>query len=169
MFLTGKRAGTLVATLALVVLLCAAGGAQAVPVSIKLTSDALGLGNSDINKGKTVAPDVPGFITSPTAEQGSILTVQSDGKAGIGTTVPVLVTITAQTRLDVTEDLPQWPNDYHAGIIFTPKKNTKRRERRSQTNQVLQRSKAASTFPAGPATTRTIGVNQTAPRMSTRR
>ena len=120
-FLTGKRVRTLVATLAMVVLLCAAGGAQAVPVSIKLTSDALGLGNSDINKGKTVAPDVPGFITSPTAEQGSILTVQSDGKAGIGTTVPVLVTITAQTRLDVTEDLPQWPNDYHAGIIFISK------------------------------------------------
>ena len=120
-FLTGKRVRTLVATLAMVVLLCAAGGAQAIPVSIKLTSDALGLGNSDINKGKTVAPDVPGFITSPTTGQGSILTVQSDGKAGIGTTVPVLVTITAQTRLDVTEDLPQWPNDYHAGIIFISK------------------------------------------------
>ncbi|GAF84196.1 unnamed protein product, partial [marine sediment metagenome] len=87
---------------------------------IKLTSEALGLGNSDINKGKTVAPDVPGFITSPTAGQGSILTVQSDGKAGIGTTVPVLVTITAQTRLDTLFGLPS-SHDYHAGVLFISK------------------------------------------------
>lgn len=69
--LTENRARILLTVLALAVLLGGAGWAQAVPVSIKLTSDALwpGLGNPDINKGKTVDPDMSGFITSTTTSQ----------------------------------------------------------------------------------------------------
>ena len=69
--LNSNRARTLLAVLALAVILGGAGWAQAVPVPIKLTTDALwpGLGSSDINKGRTVDPDMPGFITSPTTSQ----------------------------------------------------------------------------------------------------
>jgi len=44
--LTENRARTLVVMLALAVILGGAGWAQAVPISIKLTTDALGLGSS---------------------------------------------------------------------------------------------------------------------------
>lgn len=67
--LNSNRARTLLAVLALAVILGGAGHAQAVPISIKLTADALGLGSSDINKGKTVDPDMSGFITSTTTSQ----------------------------------------------------------------------------------------------------
>lgn len=92
--------------------------AQADMVSIKLTSDALGLGTSDINKDNTVDPDVPGFITSTTTGLGSILSIQTDGLAGTGTVAnPLLVTVTARTRLDILSGLPS-PNDYQAGVIY---------------------------------------------------
>lgn len=67
--LNSNRARTLLAVLALAVLLGGAGWAHAVPVSIKLTSGALGLGSSDINRGGTVDPDMPGFFTSTTTGQ----------------------------------------------------------------------------------------------------
>lgn len=123
MFLFGMRARTLVAVLALAVLLSGAGQAHAVPVSVKLTSDALGLGSSDINKGNTVDPDMPGFITSPTTGEGSILSIQTNGLAGTGTLAyPLVVAITAGTHLDVTEDLPL-SHDYQAGVIYISKES----------------------------------------------
>ena len=86
-------------------------------MSVKLTSDSLGLGNSDINTGKTVDPDVPGLFTSPTVGQGSILQIQTDSLAGSGTeSNPLLVTITTQTHLDTLYGLPAI-NDYQAGVI----------------------------------------------------
>jgi hypothetical protein len=116
--LTENRARTLVAVLALAVLLIGAGWAQAIPVSVKLTADTLGLGSSDINRGGTVDPDMPGFITSPTTGEGSILTIQTDGLADPGTVAnPLFVTVTARTRLD-TVNYPLLggdPRDYQAG------------------------------------------------------
>jgi hypothetical protein len=64
-------------------------------------------------------PTWPGkFITSSTTGQGSILTIQKDGKAGAGSVSnPLLVTVTAKTHLDVTSGLPA-QNDYQAGVIY---------------------------------------------------
>jgi len=96
---------------------------QAVPVSIKLTAEGLGLGNSDLNSDKTVDPDLPGFFTSPTVDEGSVLYVQTDGLAGPGTVAnPRLVTITARTRLDTLSGMPS-PSDYQAGVIFISKED----------------------------------------------
>lgn len=121
--LTENRARTLMAVLALAVLLSGAGWAQAVPISIKLTTDALGLGSSDINRGGTVDPDMPGFITSPTTGEGSILYIQTDGLAGPGTANPLFVTVTAKTRMDVITGLPPAPHDYQAGVLFISKED----------------------------------------------
>jgi len=125
--LTGNRAGTLVTVLASALLLIGAGWAQAVPMR-KLTSEALGLGNSDINKEKTVNADMPGkLITSSTTGEGSILTIQESGLAGPGTgSDPLWVTVTAKTRLD-TVNYP-WaggdPRDYQAGVIYISKESS---------------------------------------------
>ena len=97
--------------------------AQGVPVSIKLTADALGLGSSDLNAGSVVDPDQSGFITSPTTGEGSILWVQTDGLAGPGTAMnPLLVTMTAKTRTDVVNGLPA-SHDYHAGVLYISKES----------------------------------------------
>lgn len=121
MFLSGKHTKLKLAVLALAVLFAGMEAAQAVPVSYKLTADALGLGDSDINKGGTVDPDMPGFSTSSAIGHGSVLSIQSNGLAGLGTVGnPVAVTITAQTRLDTLNGLPA-SNDYQAGIIFISK------------------------------------------------
>ncbi|GAF69751.1 unnamed protein product [marine sediment metagenome] len=117
------------AALALAVLLGGTGVAQALPttVSITLTAGELGLGSNNINEGKTVDPDVSGkLITSHTTGQGSILYIQDNGKAGSGTVAnPLLVTVTAQTHLDIITGLPITPHDYQAGVIFISKDNGK--------------------------------------------
>jgi len=127
--LNSNRTRTLLAVLVLAVILGGAGWAQAVPVSVKLTADALGLGSSDINKGGTVDPDMPGFITSPTTGEGSILTIQTDGLAGPGTVAnPLFVTLTAQTRLDTVNYPASFsgdPRDYQAGVIYISKESDK--------------------------------------------
>lgn len=89
------------------------------PVYIKLTTNSLGLGSTDLNSGSVKSADVPGkFITSKTTGQGSILSVQRSGLAGPGTASdPLLCTITAHTHLDTVSGLPV-PNDYQAGIIY---------------------------------------------------
>ena len=111
---------------ALAALLGGTGLVQAAPISIKLTAEALGLGNSDINKGKTVDPDIPGFFTSSTLGEGSVLNIQTDGLAGPGTlTDPLLLTITAQSRLDTLFGLPCSPHDYQAGVIYISKESDK--------------------------------------------
>ncbi|MBA7609402.1 hypothetical protein ES703_16593 [subsurface metagenome] len=98
--------------------------AQAVPTSITLTSDALGLGSANINAGSIIDPDVPGFITSTTTGLGSILSIQTDGNAGFGTVAhPLLVTVTARTRLDILSGLPS-SNDYQAGVIYISNEST---------------------------------------------
>jgi len=76
--------------------------AQADIVSVKLTTDALGLGSDDLNDGKDgvlISADITGkLITSPTTGGGSKLYVQHSGLAGSGTTAdPLLCTITART------------------------------------------------------------------------
>jgi len=99
--------------------------AQAVLTSIKLTSDALGLGSVEINKGNIVDPDLPGFITSPTTGLGSILSIQTDGNAGTGTVAhPLLVTVTARTRLDIPSAVLPSPGDFKAGVIYISNEST---------------------------------------------
>jgi hypothetical protein len=89
------------------------------PVSVKLTTNALGLGTSEFNGGTSVSADVAGkIITSPVTGQGSILTVQRSGVAGPGTPAdPLLVTITARTHLDTVSGLPA-SHDFTAGVIY---------------------------------------------------
>lgn len=114
-------AKTVIVVTAVGLLLGAANSAQAVPISIKFTADALGLGSSDLNAGSVVDPDQSGFITSLTTGEGSILWVQTDGLAGLGTAMnPLLVTVTAKTRTDVVNGLPA-SHDYHAGVLYITK------------------------------------------------
>lgn len=90
-------------------------------VTIKFTTDALGLGSTDLNGGGTVDPDIAGkFITSPVTGQGSILYVQKDGVAGL---TDLLMTVTAKTYLDVTSGVPS-PSDYHAGVLYMTDEKT---------------------------------------------
>jgi len=88
-------------------------------VSVKFTTDALGLGSSALNSGHEVDPDIAGsFITSPTTSLGSILSIQQSGLAGSGTASdPLMMTVRAATRLSVTNNLPS-SHDYLAGIIY---------------------------------------------------
>ena len=100
---------------------------QAGIVSVKLTTDALGLGSDDLNGGNNVSADIVGkLITSPTIGQGSMLFVQHSGLAGSGTTAdPLLCTITARTRLDTLTGLPA-AHDYQAGVIYLSTEATDR-------------------------------------------
>jgi hypothetical protein len=124
MRLTEKSARVFVLLTALAVLLVVTGPVQAVPISIKLTAEGLGLGNSDINKGKKVDPDISGFFTSSTPGEGSVLNIQTDGLAGPGTlTDPLLLTVTARSRLDTLFGLPSSPHDYQAGVIYISKES----------------------------------------------
>ena len=93
--------------------------ALAAPISVKLTSEALGLGSDNINAGSTVDPDIPGaLVTSPSAGMGSILTVQQSGLAGPGSGAnPLFVTITAKTHVDTLYSLPA-VHDYQAGVLY---------------------------------------------------
>jgi len=105
----------------LILVLMAQLRANAAVVSVKLTANALGLGSDNLNSGGTVDPDVPGLYTSPTTGEGSVLQVQVDGLAGPGSALnPLLVTITAQTRLDTVSGLPS-SHDYQAGVLFISK------------------------------------------------
>jgi PEP-CTERM motif len=109
---------TLIGALALAVIMT--GSALAGPVvSVEFTSDSLGLGNSAINAGKEVDPDIAGkFVTSSITGQGSILSVQQSGLAGSGTALdPLMVTVTATTRLSVMNNLPS-SHDYKAGVLY---------------------------------------------------
>lgn len=112
------------AALALAVLLGGTGVTQALPttVSITLTAGELGLVDENINHGSTVNHDMTGFITSTTTGQGSILYIQADGKAG---TNPLLVTVTAQTHLDIISSSLPATHDYQAGVITLTKDNGK--------------------------------------------
>lgn len=116
--------------LGLAMMLWAAGPAIAdvIPVSVKLTTNKLGLGTSDLNyggEGNPASPDIAGkFYISTTTGEGSILLIQQSGVAGSGTALdPLLVTVTARTHLDTTTGLPV-PNDYQAGIISLTNENT---------------------------------------------
>jgi hypothetical protein len=95
---------------------------MAVPVSIELTSDALGLGGDPINvakNGDAVEADRPGqLVMSTDANVGSILTIQADGTAGAGEELnPLLVTVTARTHLDTQLNIPAGA-DFQAGVIY---------------------------------------------------
>jgi hypothetical protein len=91
-------------------------------ISVKLTSDALGLGSADVNDGGTVDADVAGkLVTSPTLGQGSILTIQKSGVAGPGTGLdPLLVTVTSVTHQD---NVAGTGTDFKAGVIYLTKEN----------------------------------------------
>ena len=107
----------LVGLVGVVSILGFSGYAEAEIISIALTAGELGFSDSNINEGDTVDGDKDGLITSPTTGEGSILTIQKNGDAGPGTVSPLLVTLTAQTHLDVIYNLPT-THDYHAGVIF---------------------------------------------------
>lgn len=84
-----------------------------------LTPEGLGLDQggsvSKINYDGTVDPDASGFITSPNAGEGSVLTIRQDGSAGSGTASnPTMATVTASTHLDNTDGAG---TDYQAGVI----------------------------------------------------
>jgi len=118
----------------LAAMLLAGGTARAamVTVSVKLTTDALGLGNAKLNHDGDRNPadqvNTAGFFISPITGQGSKLLVQRSGLAGAGTVLdPLLVTITARTHLDNTSLPVGWGvggADYHAGIICLTNENT---------------------------------------------
>ena len=101
--------------------------AQAGTTSITLTAGQLGLGSNNVNYDKSVDADIAGkLITSPNADEGSILTIQQSGLAGPGTASdPLFVTLTSRTHLDVVTGLPAAPHDYHAGVITITKDNGK--------------------------------------------
>ncbi|MBW2622092.1 MAG: hypothetical protein JRD68_04245, partial [Deltaproteobacteria bacterium] len=80
-------AGLTVAVLALILLFYSGGMAEASTVSIKLTTDALGLGSSRLNYDGSGDVDKPGFFTSLTIGEGSVLQIQTDGLAGPGTLI----------------------------------------------------------------------------------
>jgi len=90
--------------------------------SVKLTTEGLGLGNTNLNREKTVDPDKDGFKTSLVTGEGSILWIQEDGMAGLGTSSPLLVEVTAETRLDFSS---AGPNDAQAGVIFIADESSK--------------------------------------------
>lgn len=95
---------------------CAAIGASQARTSIALTSGKLGLGNAEINGGKTVNADVAGkLITSSVVGQGSILYVRTNGLAGQGS--DLLATITAKSHLDTIGG----PGDHYAGALYMTK------------------------------------------------
>ena len=94
-----------------------------VPVSVKFTSEALGLGSGNINDGKdgkSLDADFTGrFVTSTVTGQGSILYVQDDGFAGSGSaSSPLFLTVTAKSHLDTPG-----PGDWNAGILYISKEN----------------------------------------------
>ena len=102
-------------------LLAVSAGAIADTVSIELTTDALGLGSTEINyagNDSAVEADRPGkLVTSTTANVGSVLTIQTNGLAGPGDLQnPLLVTVTARTHMDVKTGLPGG-YDFQAGVI----------------------------------------------------
>lgn len=116
--------------LAIATLLLGASAATAVAdlYSLKLTSSGLGLGASAINDGgdgSVIDPDIAGkLLTSTTAGQGSILTIQSNGLAGPGTLAdPLLVTVTANSHLDTLTGLPAG-HDYQAGVLYLSSEST---------------------------------------------
>lgn len=98
--------------------------AQAGPTFIELTSDALGLGSSDINyagNGSPVETDRLGKLITSTANNiGSVLYIQSDGNAGQS---DLLVTVTARSHLDIQNNLPA-NYDIHAGVITLTNNNS---------------------------------------------
>ncbi len=101
-------------------ILIVSGMASAV-ATITLTTDALGLGGTDINYGKNgtaVEADRAGqLITSTANNVGSVLTIQADGTAGAGSGAnPLLVTVTSRAHLDVQSGLPAG-HDIYAGVI----------------------------------------------------
>ncbi|MCF7956718.1 MAG: hypothetical protein K9M75_13025, partial [Phycisphaerae bacterium] len=94
-----------------------------VPVSVKFTSEALGLGSDDINDGKdgqSVDADFAGrFVTSTVTGQGSILYIQQNGLAGSGSeSSPLFLTVTAKGHLDTPG-----PGDWNAGILYISEEN----------------------------------------------
>ena len=125
---------------AILLVLVVLGGlpAQADMTSIKLTSDALGLGSVKINDAGNdtyVEGDRPGKLVTSTADNiGSVLYIQSNNLAGGGSTTdpaphPVsnLVTVTARSHMDVQDDLPE-NYDVHAGVITLTSHNTSKDE-----------------------------------------
>jgi len=104
-----------------------AANAVAGPVMIELTTDALGLGSTNINyqhNGDPIEADRPGqLVTSTIANVGSVLTIQTDGTAGPGTGInPLLVTVTAREYMDIQDNLPAG-YDIHAGVITLTSNN----------------------------------------------
>jgi len=94
-----------------------------VPVSVKFTSEALGLGSGNINDGKdgvSVDADLTGrFETSTVTGQGSVLYVQDDGLAGSGSaSSPLFLTVTAKSHLDTPGS-----GDWNAGILYISEEN----------------------------------------------
>lgn len=95
-------------------------GMASAAATITLTTDALGLGGTDINYGKNgtaVEADRTGLFMSYDNNVGSVLTIQADGTAGAGSIAnPLLVTVTARAHLDVVSGLPA-DHDIYAGVI----------------------------------------------------
>lgn len=94
-----------------------------VPVSVKFTSEALGLGSGNINDGEdgaSVDADFTGrFETSTVTGQGSVLYVQDDGLAGSGSqSSHLFLTVTAKGHLDTPG-----PGDWNAGILYISQEN----------------------------------------------
>ena len=89
-------------------ILSVSGTVSAAVLNVKFTSQALGLGSSEINEGTTVESNIAGkLITSSVTGFGSTLFVQRSGLAGSGTiSDPLLLKVTCRTRLDTVTGLP---------------------------------------------------------------
>jgi len=119
------KRGLVVVLSSLAILGLSVGTVHADTVGIILNTNALGIGTTDYNAGgdgTAASADQPGkIITSTTAGQGSILTIQKSGIAGSGTVAdPLLVTVTGASHLDNSAGPG---TDFHAGIIYLTNSN----------------------------------------------
>ncbi len=127
-------------------ILSVSGTVSAAVLNVKFTSQALGLGSSEINEGTTVESNIAGkLITSSVTGFGSTLFVQRSGLAGSGTiSDPLLLKVTCRTRLDTVTGLPgsggsegnnnnvssfdttvtSASHDYQAGVLYVSRNGT---------------------------------------------
>ena len=147
------------------VLLCflACRVASATAVSVNFTAPQLGLGDFAINRGSTIDPDMPGFVTSYDGGPGSILTIQTNGLAGDGTDEhPVFLTVTAKGH---TNSLfgSFGSDDYRRGVIYIPGKAKKKKHGDDEGLGVRSRKVTVSAMGSERSSVKIVGSKEVSP------